>query len=648
MNLLLCGSNIKQSIETETTFSEGDKMLCEPGDGFCTSRLLEHVTSSAGVMGFFKDTYDLTNTPAFGTGEYAARVHPGMSYVLAEAEHVKTGEGLELDHTSDPEGKRYTEVWVSYYPIVQAFPEVMSSDANSLVTSTRVAIKPKIYPELIQSITLPGGSGDVLLSPYERIKMSDGGSKVVVYTTTLVLLYEWNGTGYDQTLIHSSKGTVHYASVEGTELIVTYLDGTEKIDFYTKTTSWGLTRTEAWPYASYDVLLYGSYIYVGGAVNAGIVLLKSDLSIFYEADNPNYEDVLPADYLKYAADNSRVVGIEEFAISYLGSPFRSTLGYTEFDLNSAYIKEYGGAFSEGYDPYLPEGEVHVQFTGVIMLRHPYGTGADEGFLIKTSHDELYPYDYLDGEYCASWNLSGFTQGGSYVFDEFLVNFSNSVFLAESPNELIELYSYSFLEHKKFINAFHPVKYPYYFVYEDDGIMKLIEPIKTHYNEVPDAVVTLKYTSASEVSGVSGFSTPEQAANTTSLWLISDDNSIFYKWDGASWVVESSITSGNPLQDFKAGCTSGFTPTAGTTEIYVKLLMRSAERDNTPEFPFLETVMTLSTFGSSDDAFLCDDSKVEIEHVSDTKTRVTSKLQEEVILSAQVCVIAPPYNESFDG
>jgi len=649
MNLLLSGNNTKGALESEVSFEEGSKILCEPGDGFCSARLLEQVISSARVDGFFADTFDTKNSPAFGAGEFALRVHPGMTYALAEAENVALGDHFDIPHISDPEGKRYTEVWVSYYPSIQAYPEVLASDSNTLVTSERVTIKPKIYPELIQSLPNPVGIGALLNFAYEGIKMVGGGSTVILYNTLAVVVYEWNGSGYTHTLIHGNKGFVVHASVEGIEVIVTYNEGgDDKIDFYSKSPSWSLYRTELWSYISRDVLLYGAYILVGGAVEDGLALLKSDLSVFYEADNPSYSETIPTLYSKYPAETRRVVGIDHVAISVLGGPFRQRLAYTEFDHNSAELKLYGGSSAEGYEPYLPEGEHHTFFTGYIILRHPYGIGADEGFLILTSHDEIFPYDYLDGEYSASQALTSYSSTNSYVMDEFLVNFNSQVFYASGPEELIPLYTFNFSVHKVFSGVFFPVKYPYYFLSEGDDIVKLVEVVKTHYDEVPDAEFTLKYTSEADIDEVTGFSVPAQASGAASLWLISKDNLSFYTWSGASWDPENDVANGCVLQSFIDGCNSGFPLGAGLTEVYVKVLMSSSERDSTPEFPYLETVMSMSTFGSPDVAFLCDDSHVSIEHLGDGVTRVTSKMSEEVVLSAQVCILAPPYNEDFDG
>jgi len=63
--------------------------------------------------------------------------------------------------------------------------------------------------------------------------------------------------------------------------------------------------------------------------------------------------------------------------------------------------------------------------------------------------------------------------------------------------------------------------------------------------------------------------------------------------------------------------------------------------------YADVKLYLTTISVTSDSFLCDDSKVEIEHLSDTQTKITSKIQQNVIMSVQLCLIAPPYNVEYE-
>ena len=131
-------------------------------------------------------------------------------------------------------------------------------------------------------------------------------------------------------------------------------------------------------------------------------------------------------------------------------------------------------------------------------------------------------------------------------------------------------------------------------------------------------------------------------------LISEDNITYYMYNGASWVVESDPLLGSTEAQFVAGCQAGFIPEADTYALYIKIAFYSTEEDNTPRWNWGEGQLSLTTISTANNAYLCVYSKIMIEHLSDTETQFTSLMGQNVIISAQVNLFAPPYNEDYEN
>lgn len=649
MSIQVCGDNRKENIASDTFFVDGDIILSEPGEGLCASRVLRCSEDVLKIPGFFQEAFELDNSPSYGGNQRGLKILPGAYYSIVDKEEFGLGDSFILEHPKDPLGKRYVEAWVTYYPSAAFSLFLHSKDENVLGTSESVSIKPLIYPELTQTISSSPGLGPFLTqTQYHGIQLWGSGEKVVVYNSSAAIIYEWNGSGYSEGLVHS-LGLVYSASVDGDSAIVLYQDsGDWKLALYEKDGTWNLDRVEDWALGQREVMLTSDYIISGGSQTPGVVFNKSDLSVSFEAVNPDYLEVVPADDRRYHSTNGRVYGCETAYVSVLGSPLRQTCMYTEMKISTSWVLEFGGWTGDGYKPYTSNEDGHVGFTGSLMMRHPLGSAADEGFILKTNQGELYPYNYLYKSYNAELDLSLPSISEGYIVDEFLVNFSSQVYYAAGSFEAVVLYEYSFSSHKKYSGCFFPVKYPYFLVNGSPDTLHLLEAVKTHYDEVPPATATLSCETPSAITTTDDFEIPEPPVNTMLTLLLSSDNSTFYKWNGVdAWVTESDISLGNSRADFISGCQAGFIFPADSYSAYVKIQMSSTARDETPEIGLSETSLHLTTISVANNSYLCDDSKVLIEHLSETETKITSLINQNVIMSAQLCIIAPPYNVDYE-
>ena len=642
MNFFAVGSNKKDSIKGTINPSEGDKALCDPGVNECSSFLLECFNNNIPSDGLFSRFDDQKKAVNFLNGINSTQFSPGVVRRFVEATGCTIGTEIRVPHPPDTLNKRFVEVWKIPYPAVPLTPTVQSANTLVLVASDKFALKPLIYPEEVQSLTIPPGTGNFLLSPWSGIQMYNNGEKVVLYSDIAVIVLEWDGVGYSQVLLHQT-GTVYKASVYNNSAIVTYNDGTDKIAFYEKASTWALSSTLSWSYSQNDIALNGSYILVGGTQQAGITLNKSSLSVYHTASNTNYIATIPTQTSKYPADPSVVVGYDTASIT-AGSYTTLKVVYTQYYAAS----ESMSIFS---DAYLPDGQVNVRFYNPPFLRHPYSNDPYAGFVMRTSQGELFPYNYLQGDYSTSLNINLPSNYSGYLFDNYMVGFHLSapndyrVLWAYGNRELIDLYSYNSTEHKRYEGIFYPVKYPYYLTNNQDGTLRLLSISTTNYNEIGEGVLILKFECLEFINSTTGFTSGHDGIETCKF-LISDDNIVFWKWASPNWVVESNPSLGNNTATFTAGCEAGFAP-LNSKVVYIKVFLSSASKNSTPSLVRSSISLTVNYLSRSGKAMLCDDSRISINFESPTSTKITSHDPGVYALASVVTLFAPPIDTNLD-
>lgn len=642
MDFHIVGSNRATSIKEAVAPVAGDKVLCDPGVNECSSFLLDCISNSLTPNGLFGRLDDIQKSVIFQDGLNSTQFSPGVVRRYAEVLESTSATEITVTHPPDQDNKRFVEVWKIQYPDQQLTPVVQSATPPVLVASDKYSLKPLIYPEVVQTLPIPVGTGNFLNSPWDGIQMYSEGAKVVIYSTLAVIILEWNGAGYDQTLIHQT-GTVDKASVNNNSAIVTYNDGvTNKIAFYEKTTSWALSNTLNWSYPGRVVSLNGDYILVGGAKHAGITLNKSDLSVHYTASGTNYLAVIPTRDERYNADTYVTIGYTH-AFTSGGGPSTQKLIHTEYYTSS-------DSFSV-FSAYLPVGQVNVRFLGGIFLRHPYTADPYDGFVMKTSHSELFPYEHLYGDYSATLDINLPLNYSGYLIDKFLVGFylpsgfGYKVLWAYGAQELIELYDYNSAIHKIYDGVFYPVKYPYYLTNTGDGNLKLLRIGTTHYNEIGNGVLTLKFEYADFINSTTGFSSGFNGIEICKF-LISEDNLVYYKWSGSSWVQESDPSLGNIESEFTVGCAAGFYP-SGSKVVYVKAFLSSNSTDNAPSLVKSSIQLSINYLSMSGKATLCDDSKAQITFEDANNTKISPLDEGKYAIAAVVTIYAPQIDTHLD-
>jgi hypothetical protein len=641
MDFFVVGSNRKDSIEGTISPSDGDKVLCDPGVNECSSFLLECFNNNLPSDGFFSRFDDQKNAVNFLNGLNSTQFSPGVVRRFVEAVDCTAGTELSVSHPPDTLNKRFVEVWKIPYQSVTLSPTVQSASTPVLVASDKFALKPLIHPEEVQSIPIPADLGTFLPFPWYGIQLYNSGEKVILYSTLAVIVLEWDGSEYTNTLLHQI-GTVYRASVNGDSAIVTYNDGDDKIAFYEKTSSWSLSETLSWSYAQRDIALNGSYILVGGSQQAGVTLNKSDLSIYRSASDTNYLVVVPTQAYRYAADPSVVLGYSTTYIA-AGSYITQKIVYTQYKAST----ESMSLFS---DAYFQEGQTNVRFYTPIFLRHPYTNDPYSGFVMKTSQDELFPYDYLNTWYATPLDIQLPLDYNGYLFDQYMVGFylptsGYRVLWAYGTKELIDLYPYVASEHKIYPAPFFPVKYPYYLTNNLDDTLRLLRIGITNYDEIGDGELILKFECPEFISYTETFVSGYNGLEICKF-LISDDNVVFWKWVAPNWVVEPNPSSGNDITTFTAGCEAGFFP-LNSKVVYVKVYLSSSSKDNTPTLVRSSISLTVDYLSRAGKAVLCDDSRVSINFESPTSTKITSHDPGVYAIAGVVTVFAPPIDTNLD-
>ena len=240
---------------------------------------------------------------------------------------------------------------------------------------------------------------------------------------------------------------------------------------------------------------------------------------------------------------------------------------------------------------------------------------------------------------------------TWLVDKYAANFTHigstpSTFWVYKESEVIRLEDWVEANNKVYEGTFHPVASPYFLTNHQDGTLKLLE-ISEHYTELNGTCV-LKIDTTKAITTTTDFDFPTEPTNTTTKFRLSFDNITFYKWDGvSSWVTEATPANGNTLADFIAGCQDGFTVPADTYTAYVGLYITCSADDAEYKIDYADVKLYLTTISVTSNSFLADDSKMLIEHLSDTETKITSKVQQDVFLSIQLCLIAPPYNVEYE-
>jgi hypothetical protein len=168
---------------------------------------------------------------------------------------------------------------------------------------------------------------------------------------------------------------------------------------------------------------------------------------------------------------------------------------------------------------------------------------------------------------------------------------------------------------------------------------------THYDEIGDGILTLKFVCPEFISSTESFISGYNGLETC-RFLISDDNIVFWKWDAPNWVVESDPQLGNDLSTFTVGCESGFVPLS-SKELYIKVFLSSASKDDTPSLVRSSISLKVNYLDRSGKAILCDDSRVSINFESPSSTKITSHDPGMYALAGVVTVFAPPIDTHLD-
>lgn len=649
MSIQVLGSNVKDDIESNAAFVDGDILYCEPGDGFCGSRMFEcRILNYPFIVDSpFDQAIDLTNIPDFGSNQYALKIIPGVKYYVEDVTEFKYNDTYIINHIADPQMKRYFEAWITYYPTSAYAMTPVTSDDNTLQTLTKIEIKPLIYPELVNSFPVVVGSW-LYSDNYEGLKVRDSGTYVTVYTYLGGdgggYLFEWNDTTeqYDLAITFTGYPVYGFAAFDEyssqgpnpCKAALVYDNDGSRVKYYIKdpdgTYLWEETGDYDWPGGARPIQING-YILSGGNRYGGIYYNWDTREQLYSTgSDPDYSQFVPQATFGYTSSCETVYGYDNGYVSTLGGPLHKQIIRSQWSGYDSYALAING---------LEEDDDNaVWMTEGIFLKSPIGT------VFKTDQNQWSGMPDMDLTISATIDgWPSYSQG--YIIDSFMVNCSSNVYLI-LEDEVINLYPYDFATHKKYDGRFYPVKYPYFMTYEDSNI-KVVKVITTHYDEVLPAVVTLKCVTPSDITTTTNFEIPDAPVGTTTKLLLSDDDITYYKWSGSSWVAETDINNGNDKATFVAGCLSGYVFPAASTEAYIKIQMSSTSRDETPSYDFSEIKLSLTTISVQSNAYMADDSKLKVEFISDTETKITSLLGQNVIMSYQLCLMAPPYNVEYE-
>jgi hypothetical protein len=659
----------KAGVQSAVTFQDGDIIFCDAGDSISTGLILEcfNPQDYPDYSSIWNAVYKLDKIADFGGNDFGFYRRSGLKTYLYTDNYFSYNEEVIINHVPDPDGKRYCEAWISYYPTTDYTPTFVSGN-NVLATSDGIGITPIVKPILIQSIALPAATSayyTFFMSSitYETFRMDNYGIDVpttfCMWAGPHFVLYEYNdGTGDFELALHVDCGSnVSGGAVKNNANVGLISYGSQAIKKLIKSGGvWSVDSdhpsagvANGQPFFTYGTGFFRMYN-------------KSMVPKRYEWDtwDVDYDWSIDADWLQYAPaikwqypeynwESISDLSFDHVLLSVGGGPyFRAILSGGP----NGYL-DYKSPGADGM--YVSDLEYGVLIDGNSLMSLPR-IGRADGFVVRTHEGQLWGYYYLDGinwEYGRSFSTPNPNSG--YIWSKYLVGFTNTeyqtpagVFYCHGNQEVYRLYDFVAATHKPYASLpYYPLEDDMYLVNNQDGTIKLLQMNVGFYDEVSGAVGVLVFNTTSPITTTTNFDLPAAAAGTSYKFLISHDNITWYKYNYISWVSESDIANGNTYTEFDAGCTAGYTPPGDTYTIYIKVGFTSTDPDTDCYFDYADCKMSITVASTSDKTYLTDDSEIEFTHVSDTETKIKSKLGQDVILSAQICIMAPPYNVDYE-
>jgi len=659
MSFQICGDNRKSYIEAQVTFEDGDVLLCNPGLDYCSLRAYDLIQLAGPIntTGFLKNVYNVNTIPSFGSNAYGFIRRAGFKYYIHEDDQFQFNESFIITHVPDPDGKRYCEAWITYYPTANYQPQLLTGD-DLLVTSTGTYMKPLVAPKLIQSINLPAAAsaywgGFASSTLYTGLKVDGQGDQLMLTSGPWAIIYEWNGSGYTEAYANNFGSTV-----------TGYVKGNSALVLQSNTINW-LVKSGTWSIDESITPWSGQFATAHAGGTGFYTFSTSAIWDLYDHDGNFVSGAEPSgDWSCWPATKWHYIGEAETGYGWLNQAW-SVLGGTPFwaltfgKAGQSVTDYVCGSHSSWYGDFMyaiRDEDNYCYFSNrpLFMYIYPGGYSGMDPFTFtwSTYIYQQWNYHYL---YYSDLSLDAPTSNttGGYITGKYLVGWryvgdTSGVFYCHTTQEVHRLYDYVFATHKIYSNNFYPVRTPNYsLVNNGDGTLKLLELKAGFFDTLSPVTATFTITSPTEITTTTDFTIPSQDAGCSMKFIISPDNTNWYKWGGSSWVTEADPTNGNDYTTFKSGCQSGYAPPAGTYTLYLKIAFYSTNEDNSPGWDNGECYMGLTTISTSNNAYLCDDSKVKIEHISDTETKFTSLMGQNVIISAQVNILAPPYNEAYE-
>jgi hypothetical protein len=632
MNFILFSDNRKTQIQSSVTFEEGSVVLCDPGLDFCSTRLfnLMQLDSPLNTPSIWNSIFDTDKAPSFGSNRYALNYRAGYRYYLYDEEQFTYNSSFIINHISDPEGKRYAEAWVTYYPSADYSLSYISGDL--LVTSDGVSLKPQVYLNVLQTVSLPAAASSHWSSFItNELNVRYSGDSMIMFGGPYILIYDYNtGTEeWEEALVYECGGTIISADIRDDLVIVCC--NTNQLVYIEKSGTWSVTGTYTGDLEYYYDIIFilndtdfcmASFTYVPVRYkisNRDTIYRYSEIESDWAALDP---------YMMVR----RGVILDEAYWSWAGGP---SYKYPTFgNLESTYVN---------YDD---------TWAGIgFNERKYYGFGAT---FAQYDNGALYGYTYLNMYGPSQCRTVVIPSSGTdfWAHHKFLVGFSGyagyGVYYCHNTEEIIKLYDYVSATHKPYPNIIIPARSPNMSVVNiGDGTFKVVECIIDEYDTVTPVISLFRADTTKEITDLDDFSLPTPPANTSYKFLFSPDNITYYKWGGSSWITESDATNGNTYSEFVTGCQAGYAFPAGKYSAYVKIAFYTTDVKATPGFNWPDCLITLTTISSVNDTFLCDDSKILIEHLSDTETKFTSLMGPNVAVNALVGIVAPPYDVDYE-
>lgn len=658
-NFHVVGGNTKFAMQDDIAWydtSDGDLVLCEPGADLCSSRLFNIREGYGYVSGsMFDEPYKIGDLPVWTLGNRRGYTYrSGIDAHVFDLTDFAYNDEYYVNHASDPDGKRYFEAWITYYPTSEHTAYVSPGiTGDTLTTSDHIELFPNLYPDLVQSITLPTGpdAEAQMAAYYDHIgfQPESDANMIAVWGGKYALIYEWNdaNTEYDQKFFFDYADCTAVRSVgisvDGTVAVIHYWDNflvTNRLATLSYSGGvWTIDSHRDAPQTGYTHQIYVTgtttkYIIIGGVAYTAAVYKLEDLSLYFEGSTVDDWDITGS-YYNYAYDRTDPFAWGNAQSCFLGICHDAVIGkYLRTGYGNVYEIEY-----PFYDPRFAEYTIY----GPIMAWHDedsYG-----GTTVRTYAHALWPYPYHQDPDDVSFNMP--SVNNAYIWGRYLVGFGGRVYYCHEdyPSETIELDVYNAATHKIYDGTFLPVKHPYYLTRHSDGTLKLLK-IGKHYDESSPGTINLRFSSPTHITTLTDFVSNIQHTRTDVLYLFSWDQATWYKYT-TSWVVESDPASGMTGTSFRTGAQAGLTAPAEHTLAWVKCYITTTDPDVSPILIPGSIKLSMTTISTATNAYLCDDSKLDVEHVSDTQTKITSKIGQNVILQCQLVVIAPPYDEQYE-